>query len=272
MSSSSTITTLRKLIPPALLPILVRVSGIAPRFDGNYASWEEARRECTGYEAEAVLKREIEEVEALKSGKSVWQGWGVLTDASYPVLAALLRVAAQNQGQLRVLDFGGSLGNRYYEFVHLLAGLNVQWCIVEQSHFVAYGQQHLQTDQLRFFATIEDCMAVCHCDVLLMSSVLQYLPRPHEFMQNALKHQFANIVIARTQFTNNAHDLLVVQRVPKSIYNASYPAWMLSKAKFQQLFVGYECLAEFDCHETYQIGWRRQIPQLGMIWSRLAST
>ena len=123
-------------------------------------------------------------------------------------------------------------------------------------------------DQLRFYPSIEECLRIEKPNVLLLSSVIQYLPRPYDFLADALRHGFDYVIIDRTAFMGNGQDRLTVQHVPASIYKASYPAWFLSEKRFSACFdERYELVYEFagadtvqpDGGETYFKGFQFQI-------------
>ena len=80
-----------------------------------------------------------------------------------------------------------------------------------------------------------------------MSSVLQYLEKPYEILQELIDNSFEYIIIDRTFFLDIDNDKIMVQKVPEEIYNASYPCWLLSKKKFLN-FMGndYILISEFD--------------------------
>lgn len=250
------ITSLRKFISSELLPpALYRVYQGSRQdnidFSGDYAAWGEARQQCTGYDAEAILEKVKASALKVKYGEAVYERDSVLFDKvqySFPVLAGLLRVATMNAGKLRVLDFGGSLGSSYYQCRSFLSHLReVQWCIVEQPGYVACGRKYFEDETLCFFGTIDDCLQVKNIDVVLLSSVIQYLPDPHDFLRQLVQYGFRHIVIDRTAFIEGDRDRLTVQTVPEWIYKASYPAWFLNEEGFLSHFQkDYSLITDFD--------------------------
>jgi putative methyltransferase (TIGR04325 family) len=62
-------------------------------------------------------------------------------------------------------------------------------------------------------------------------------------------YRFPMIIVDRTYFCERAKPMLTIQRVPPSIYPASYPAWFLNEKEFhRKFFPDYELLADFDSH------------------------
>ena len=162
----------------------------------------------------------------------------------WPVAGALLWRASLAGGSLRVLDFGGSLGSSMRQLEPLLGGIDVAWGVVEQPAFVAAGHAY-QDERLRFFETIDECASALAPTVALLSSVLQYLPDPHDVLRTVLASGVDTVVIDRTPMTTRATDLPIVQHVPEEIYSASYPAWLLSRDLLLADAPGWELVAEF---------------------------
>jgi putative methyltransferase (TIGR04325 family) len=223
-------------LPPAVTRWLRKRSPGVIRFEGDFPSWEVAAEQCTGYDAPEILDRILEATLKVKRGEALFERDSVLFDRieyAWPVLAGLMWAAARNAGKLNVLDFGGALGSSYFQNRKLLQSLpDMRWNVVEQRHFVEVGKARIQDDQLRFFRTIEESLAESRPNVILASSVLQYLPDPIEIM-NKLPISGADcLVIDRTPFADCANDRLMVQRVPPAIYSATYPMWVFSKSRF----------------------------------------
>jgi putative methyltransferase (TIGR04325 family) len=82
--------------------------------------------------------------------------------------------------------------------------------------------------------------------VLLLSSVLQYLENPYEWLEKFLALKIPYIIIDRTAFAEGDKDILTIQNVSENIYKASYPAWFFGD-NFMNIFQGkYKIIADFD--------------------------
>lgn len=223
------------------------------RFTGDYQSWAEALKDSTGYDAPAILAKTRATVLKVKRGEAAYERDSVLferVEHSFPLLAGLLRAAVHQQGELVVLDFGGALGSAYFQCREFLRPLKrLVWCIVEQAAQVACGKGDFESPELRFYASVDECLAAHRPNVLLLSSVLQYLPEPYQTLKELAQRGIPCIIIDRTAFLDKAndHERLTVQHVPPSIYEASYPAWFLSESKVHSLVqaAGYRLLADF---------------------------
>lgn len=206
------------------------------RLEGPYASWQECAKRSLGYDQTIILKQVTESLLKVKTGKAVYERDGVIFDHikyAWPVLAGLLLVAAQNEQDLRVLDFGGSLGSSYFQNRKFLNGLReLQWGVIEQTEFVRQGQALISEGGLHFFNTIAQCEANMQPNVALFSSVLQYLDDPFAILDQLEQSSVSTLIIDRTPFCDAVQDQFFVQHVPKSIYPASYPIRVFSRRLF----------------------------------------
>ena len=219
-------------------------------WSGNYSNWAKAQAQCSGYDSEIILDKVKNALLKVKNGQAVYERDSVLFDEiqySWGLLAGLLRAALENDGKLCVLDFGGSLGSSYYQNKEFLSTLKeLQWCIVEQPHFVDCGKAHFEDEQLKFFGTIEECMAKYKPNVLLLSSILQYLEKPCEWIEKFVGLGIPYIIIDRTSFVESKTDILTIQNVPESIYSASYPTWFFNESNFKSQFKEYSLIGVFE--------------------------
>jgi putative methyltransferase (TIGR04325 family) len=241
---------------PGIIRMLRLLCRRGIRFEGDYESWEEALAKCSGYDADNILSKVLEATLKVKRGEAVFERDSVLFDEieyAWPLLSGLMWAAARDEGRLNVLDFGGSLGSSYFQNGKFLQHLSeVRWNVVEQEHYVEAGRKHIADEQLRFYKTIEECLQENQPNVILLSSVIQYLKSPIEIL-NQLKIVNADcLLIDRTPFSDSDEDKLVVQNVPASIYEASYPMWIFSLSKFEhELSVSWKVVAKNISSEAY---------------------
>ena len=220
-------------------------------YSGDYASFAEARACSTGYEEAVILERTRAALHKVLRGEAAYERDSVTFDQlelPLPLLGILLRVAAEHEGRLSVLDFGGSLGSTYYLCRSALGHLpQLEWSIVDLPALVACGQQEFANAHLKFYATIQECLKNRRPAVLLLSGVLQCLPEPWAFLREAAAFDFKWIVLDRTPFIEAEKDRLTVETVSPRIYPASYPAWFFSRPRrAEHLPAGWEIVVEFD--------------------------
>jgi len=228
---------IKQFLPPAFLPLLRRLASEGVWFTGHYSTWSEASKLAVGYDSGKILERVVQATEKVLAGEAACERDSFLFPDRvfpFPILSVLLRAALDGGGKLRVLDFGGSLGSTYRQCAPFLEGLQVDWRVVEQSHFVEAGQAQFETESLRFFPSIEAATAVGPVDVILLSSVLQYLERPMEVMERLETVSARFLLMDRTPFSDQQEDFVVVQHVSPRLYPASYPCWVFSRKKLRQ--------------------------------------
>lgn len=259
---------IKQLLPPFLVILIKKIKGNQYGWFGDYKSWEEAKSQTTGYNETKIINKVKESLLKVKNGTAIYERDGVIFDEiqySWPVLSGLLLAAGTSKGEINVLDFGGSLGSTYFQnkkFLNFMPKLS--WNIVEQEEFVRIGKSEFANNILSFYSEINECIKEKNPNVLLLSSVLQYLEKPYNTLNQLLEHRFDFIIMDRTMFTNGGRDVIKIQNVPPSIYEASYPCWMLSENKFIEYIShkGYFKLEEFcSSFENSELG----IPFKGFI-------
>jgi len=258
---------IQNIIPPILVSFLKKIKGNKYGWKGNYSTWEEAKRDASGYDETKILTAARESLLKVKNGEAVYERDTVLFDEvqySWPLLSGLMFTAIKNK-EVRVLDFGGSLGSTYFQNKSFLDKIdNVSWSIVEQKHFVDIGKKEFEDNRLKFYYNVEECIEVVQPSTLLLSSVLQYIENPYELLGDILKNNFEYILIDRTPFNAKDNEQIKLQIVPPNIYDASYPCWFFNERKFFDFFEnkGYQLVETFIANDlggdTYSFK--------GMIW------
>jgi putative methyltransferase (TIGR04325 family) len=254
---------LSEIIPPFLYrhlaPIYKRLNKSNFLYwEGNYSSWAEASSACKGYDASAVLDKVKAAALKVKNGDAAFERDSVLFhdhEYSWELLACILKVAGEWNGRLSVLDFGGSLGSTWFQNKKMLENLNsVTWCIVEQKKFVDEGQSLFQDRVLKFEYSIDEAVAKYDPNLLILGSVLQYLPDPYEWLQKFIDKRILYIIIERTPFIKGEKDRLTIQHVPEKIYDGSYPSWFLSEQKFLEMMLKkYQLVASYPLKDKTNI-------------------
>lgn len=238
-------------MPPIVFDLIKIFKKNRYGWHGSYESWDEARRISDGYAKSDILEKVKNSLLLVKEGKAVYERDSVLFDSieySWPLLSGLMLGAARNSGDLSVLDFGGSLGSTYYQNKKFLDRLDsVSWSIVEQKHFVDVGKIDFEDERLRFYYDVKSCVESEKPNVLLLSSVLQYIEKPYELLDELLKYNFDFVIFDRTPFGVANKDIIKLQTVPPSIYTASYPCWFFDQNRLLNYFENkYKLVEIFD--------------------------
>jgi putative methyltransferase (TIGR04325 family) len=208
------------------------------KFKHGYSSWDEAQANCSGYDAQSITDTVVSASRAVRDGKAAYERDGVLFDKieySWPLLAALMGTPRKGN-ELRVLDWGGSLGSTYRQNKELffLAGLDVQWTVIEQSHFVEIGLKEFQTKELTFVANADDFSGKGF-DVVLFASSICYLENPSVAIQQAVGLNPSRLIFDRTPESKSKKDLIGVQKVGSGIFKASFPVRSFASGSLQKM-------------------------------------
>lgn len=241
--------TLKQVIPPFIYDAFKSSSKYG--WFGNYSSWDEAKKNCSGYDSELILDKVKKAVLSVHNDEACFERDGILfyeEEYNWQLLSFLMLVAAQNDGRIHITDFGGSLGSSYYQHKKILSFLKeLKWGIIEQSKFIEFGQKELQSNSLMFYKSIPDCLQDQLPQLLVFSSVLQYLEKPFELIDTILHFEYQYIFIDRTAFVRDVNHLITIQKVHPEIYNASYPAWFFNEDAFLLPFLTkYDLVASFE--------------------------
>lgn len=219
-------------------------------FTGPYENWDIASKFCSGYEQKKILKKVLSTSIEVQKGNFLFERDSIGFKKPFfdwPIVATLLHEASLLKGNLRVLDFGGSLGSTFFQHRPLLSHCNLSWHIIEQKHFVEAGNKYFKSNSLHFYESIEECVSSVEIDVVILSGVIQYLKNPTLLIDKILKIKANKIIIDKTMVNKTPHNLVYVQNVPPKIYNASYPCYSLSeKALIDKFTVDYELLSDFQ--------------------------
>lgn len=254
---TSRIKTLITLwVPPVFLQIIRRIRKKGHeqtlRWEGDFPDWQSAVAASSGYDQQAIFEKVRDAARVVRDGRALWERDSVLfyhEEYNWPLVASLMTVAARNKGRLTVLDFGGALGSTFRQNRALLDGLPfLSWNIVEQAHVVACGQEEFVDDILTFWPDMDSCVEASPPDVILFSSVLQYLENPYALLQQAVAYGPQAIIIERTPFAEKG-ERITVQHVPAEIYEASYPCRWLDRGRVDRILEsGYRSLPSYTTH------------------------
>jgi len=245
---------LKDFLPPLIIKLYKKHRTKFGWF-GNYSTWASAQSFSIGYDSNIILEKVKTNLLKVKNGEAIYERDSVIFDHieySWPLLTSLLWISSQNSNRLNLIDFGGSLGSSYFQNRFFLKHLkSLKWNIIEQSNFVDCGKMHFENETLNFFYDIKTALIDNNPNCLLFSSTLQYIENPYELLDGLLNNNLEYIVFDLTSFLiKDEPDRITIQKIPPSIYRASYPCWFFNKNKFIEYFAqhGYKCVVEFDCN------------------------
>ena len=152
---------IKSLIPPILFNLLKRLRPNKYGWRGSYSTWEEAKKVSIGYDSKEILQKVRASLLKVKNKEAVFERDSVIFDKiqySWPLLAGLMYACVKSKGELRVLDFGGSLGSTYFQNKKFLDEIDeVSWSIVEQKHFVDVGKKDFKDRDSILWEECEGC-------------------------------------------------------------------------------------------------------------------
>ena len=256
-------TILKQITPPIIISIYRRIlyrpqieiledSPQNITFTGNYDCWSDAINNCTGYDSTDILNKVKESTLKVMRGEAEFERDSVLferTEYSWPILSGLLLAAAKNSGRLNVIDYGGALGSSFFQNRKFLLYLKeLKWNVIEQPHYVEVGKNYVTIPNVNFYENIEQCSNENSPNVILLSSVLQYLPDPYGALKALIDLNADLIILDRTCYHNICNlETLHIQNVPDVIYRASYPCWFFSERKLIDFMStsGYVLIEDF---------------------------
>lgn len=213
---------LKQWIPPAVAQMFR--SAPLVRWKDKYTDWDQAAAKTKGYDDRDILEKVSTAVQKVNSGLYPYERDGFLFDEpqyNWPFLASLGLVKASMEHKLNVVDFGGSLGSSFISNKALIESMINRWDVIEQQHFVQEGAGLSLHPSLRFYTHAKD-RSELRCDLLIFSSVLQYLEHPLALAENLLDQlRPAYILIDRTPVTDK-YSFITTQQVFGTV-PSSYP-------------------------------------------------
>ena len=237
---------------------------------GDFVNWTAAASHAGTYDDPGILEKVKSATLQVIQGKAAYERDSVLfyePRYNWPLLSAILWAALQQQGRIRVADFGGALGSTYFQHKKFLDTLSdLHWNSVEQPHFVASGNAIVSDRRLRFFNSLDQLIAEeGRPDILILSCVLPYLESPFSFLESVMPYAFPYILIDNTYFNGENRNRITVQRVPPSIYPASYPCWFLNFSEVKNCFQkNYDILSVHQNESVIFLDGKR-IPYQGLL-------
>jgi putative methyltransferase (TIGR04325 family) len=220
---------------------------------GNYDNWKAASDACVGYDDDAIFQKVCAAALKVKQGEAAFERDAVLFENPHfdkNIIHILFEIANQADGKLTILDFGGSLGSTYFQYRSFLKGMDLKWCVVEQKHFVDYGKQDFENETLKFEYEVSVAIEKYQPNLILVSSVLQYLENPYDWIKVFAKSKIPYLLMDLQPVTHHKKDRITRQIVPPSIYKASYPCHLLSETNLKTaLTAHYQLIQEFPAWE-----------------------
>jgi putative methyltransferase (TIGR04325 family) len=250
-----------------LIRFLNKVVGIVkpPATIKRYATFVEAKANCTGYEDESiatiVAQKTIQFVNNVNASEPTDKQWLQNLEAFQSVMQQ-----AGNHS-LTVIDFGGGCGVAFFQIAFKYKAAINRWIVLETEVMVKVANSQIHHDQLQFSSSYDEVARSVsqNTPVLLFAQgVFNFIEHPFEILKKFMHHRFSYIYITRTSFTDDqenyiykfeaplgAHGPGVLQNIQEK--KTSYPLTVLSGPAFNSLVIqnGYTIAREFKEGEEF---------------------
>ncbi len=218
-------------------------------FEGSYSDFAAVSDNLcggVGYNADAIFEKVSSAALKVRDGKACFERDGYLfyeEEFDLELLAAFYEIAMTDK-KISVLDYGGSFGSTFFQNKRKLYQLTIpiQWNIIEQEHFITFGQANLENEILHFYRKIEE---IGEYNAVLFSAALQYIENYREVLNKIFSDSPRFIITDRV--TVSDENYVCVERVHEPIYEASYSVYVFAEEDFIRIFTdaGYRIESEW---------------------------
>ena len=229
---------LKLILPNFFIKFINRLFKRNIVIEGNYKNWPDAIKNSLGYGSNVIFKKSKESFLKVINGKAQYERDSVLfyTKKINNFLINILFEIKNKNKPLKVLDFGGSFGSTYFQNYSILSDKKkFHWSIIEQPEIVQFANKQKLNENLNFFSDKNKYIDKYRPDVILFSSVVQYLQYPFNLINFFIKKKINYFIFMKTPFEKNKESIRI-QIVPKNIYDASYPIRIFNENIFLELF------------------------------------
>ena len=199
-------------------------------FSGPYKEWSVASKNSTGYNSDEIFNKVKSSLLLIKKIKKGYERDSVIIfeeDHDNELLDLINSLSNKENTKINILDFGGSLGSLYFRHKKYIKHVFC-WSIIEQPKYVEEGISNFQNSELKFFYNIKALNENYKPDILIISSVLQYIENYREILDDLIKLNPKYILILKTPLNNKPNNEIYIQKPAKHIYKSNYPSWVFS--------------------------------------------
>jgi putative methyltransferase (TIGR04325 family) len=131
---------------------------------------------------------------------------------------------------IHVLDIGGGLGEYFFLLQQNLPNLKFEWLILETPALCELAKtKQIATPDVSWTDSLIDSSGTF--DIVLLSSVIQYVEKPFALIEMAMQ-KAPLLIFNRLPLSTNAHNLVCIQRPGLLETKGSYPVHILSEKLF----------------------------------------
>ena len=191
------------------------------KLHGNFDNWNEAKKKSKGYNDNIIFIKTKKSLNKVLHGNAKYERDSVAFYKDNPNSELIKIISEIKKSKINICDFGGSFASLYFQNIKFIKKGEITWNVVEQKKYVDYARRKIKIKNLKFYKNINSVLNK-KIDLIIFSSVLQYIEFPFEVLQKVIKKKVNKVLVLRTPFSNkNNH--IKIQIVPKNIYNSNYP-------------------------------------------------
>ena len=264
------LTVIAEWVLPPRIKTLLRASFSFVVGFTKVDSWKKAERKSVGYESINVLTPLMQG--AMQARIDIATSNSVSTRYQQVATAMFFCISEsrlQEGKPWRVLDFGGGSGDYFFQFQKFAPNIELDWTVVETPALTEAMQCEFRddTEKIRWVDSLE--MTKDKYDLVLCSSVLQYLEKPFEVLEDLVeKSEF--LIINRIPLTDSSDHFVALQRILTRKRRGSYPAHFFSEEKFLQQMSAYGSIPMRWAVTEDQpvVKWKIQTNQGLLLWTK----
>jgi putative methyltransferase (TIGR04325 family) len=220
-------TWLNALLPE---PLKIGLRGIlAPIIGFRVAkNWESAVSRSSGYQSPQTIS-------TIEGSDPVVDKWTAdqnflgnrYLQVASAILSGLNFEKLKSDTPLRVLDIGGGLGEYFFLLKKYQPKIKLEWLILETPALCQLAKtKQIATPGVSWTDALNDPNQ--SFDIVLLSSVIQYVEKPFELIETAMR-KAPLLIFNRLPLSTNSHNLVCIQRPGLLETKGSYPVHILSE-------------------------------------------
>ena len=245
-----------------LAPLLRRVIPSQLTMTGPYGSYAEALADASGYDSPIVVQQVEEAILAVLEGRAAYErdGTAFQTRPDLAIYKVLRDVVTPHS---TIADFGGGLGGLFISAPELFHQ-SCRLLVIEQASMVEAGLRLARKHKLPLEFIDSQEQTVPPLDVLIFSSVLQYLSDPWATVEWVIQSCAPEVVIIDRTAIRRGNSRWYLQTNP-GYYKGSvtYPVQVLERRRLLRAFSGYRPVQHW--HNTFDPG---RPAHIGMLFIR----
>lgn len=204
-------------------------------FSNQKKNWKDALNNSKSYEDSMIAEKIIKAYDKINNKNCEFyerDGFIFNQKPDESDLINFLSKHLETNRSLEILDFGGSLGSRFFSNYNFISKTKINWNVVEQQKLVKYGNKVLKKSNLSFYNDLKECLESKKVDCVILSGSLQYIDRYYDLIEYIKNKKIRYVFIDFLPISNSDSHKIFVQNIPKKIYFSSYPIRIFSKKTF----------------------------------------